>query len=177
VNKRGEVNYSLGKSITRRRGAAIITICILSLPYHHDAIRVRTGVATSTASDINLQAVKTVTLLVAPWQKETPLPLLGLLSRCESRLGISEEEVVGGILGHMVGGVSEPGVPRVGDTEQVFPGLVGRRNVEPESPKHRGEIRLRSTGLLGRSSIEPKAPVVGEDMGARIPRFLKQRES
>jgi len=153
------------------------------------------GVATSTASDIYLRAVKTATLLAAERQKEIPLQPPECLGVCESGLEALEVGEVGGnILGLLDKGNREPGASEVGGMGVDVLGLLGQRNEETGAselgdgeggtPRHlaRDDSEPSVSGVedtgggilrsLGRGNIEPGALEVGGGMSGGIPGLL-----
>ena len=73
---RAEANSHLGKEITPRRRAAIITISVLGPQYHE--IHARTGVATSTANNIYCLVVRNATKIALNWRGQEVPDLSGL---------------------------------------------------------------------------------------------------
>lgn len=96
AGERAEANSHLGKEITPRRRAAIITIRILGLQYHE--IQAGTGVATSTANDIYCRAVRNATKIALD-RREQEAPELSatanqaVLGDSSTATGAQESEV------------------------------------------------------------------------------------
>jgi len=93
---RAEANVSLGKEITPRRRAAIITMRVLGLQYHK--IQARTGVATSTANNIYCQAVRNATKIALDRRQHEVSELVALgsqavLSSSCNATGVSKSEI------------------------------------------------------------------------------------
>ncbi|RPB04331.1 hypothetical protein L873DRAFT_1840425 [Choiromyces venosus 120613-1] len=152
---------------------------VLGLPYH--AIQTRTGVATSTANNIYLRAVKNATALAAERQKQTPLEVqklgpgvlgeldlevevLGPLGGYERWPGASGREDLGvGIPGLMGIGESAPGVPEVEDLGVLVPGLLGHlENCQGDSDVE--GLAVRIPGLL--QGLDGGSEVSGEEGGS-----------